>query len=198
MTQVCDHRSLSYLTHHQTPLTAKRPSKIHKLRAEQPHPASHGTLWQGIADCQLHNQEFFSVKSTTLSFPQCCKVLSTTIFMCSIITCQLQTNNWNKSSICSFTATIGQAVWLDLCTVLDYIDFSECNYNKAYYTRHSNQIKKQEQQLQEQLWEEKRKLYNTMSISMDLKGYLKGQIKKSYHSSISLVCLSIQIITLPC
>lgn len=51
-----------------------------------------------------------------------------------------QTNNWNKSSICSFSATIGQAVCLDLCTAGLYW-FSASNYNKACYTRNNSQSK---------------------------------------------------------
>lgn len=50
---------------------------------------------------------------------------------------QLQADNWNKSTICSFTVTIGQAVYLDLCTVGFYW-FSESNYDTAWYTRKNN------------------------------------------------------------
>lgn len=44
MTQVCDLRSLSYLTHHQATVTVEGPSEVYEPRAEQPHPASLGTL----------------------------------------------------------------------------------------------------------------------------------------------------------
>lgn len=51
---------------------------------------------------------------------------------------QLQTDNWNKSNICSFTATTGQAVYLD--SVRLYW-FSESDYNKECHTKNSSQSK---------------------------------------------------------